>query len=133
MRVIIKRGYENDKQTVGRLYIIQDHHVIFDCATLELPPLDNKVGISSVPLGIYKVKKRISPKFGESFILTDVPGRSYILIHQGNYHTDIRGCILAGSGLKDINKDGYMDVINSGNTVKKLLSILPSEFNLIIE
>ncbi len=62
-----------------------------------------------------------------------VPDRSYILIHRGNYHTDIRGCILVGKYFKDINKDGVMDVVYSTDTVKKLLTILPDEFELIID
>lgn len=37
-----------------------------------------------------------SPKFGVTYLL-DVPGRSEIILHQGNIATDTHGCILIGS------------------------------------
>ena len=50
-----------------------------------------------------------------------MPNRSEILIHKGNYYTDILGCILIGSDLADINKDGLLDVTNSKNSVRRLM------------
>lgn len=61
-----------------------------------------------------------------------VDGRTYILIHPGNFYTDIEGCILVGSDLSDINADGLIDVINSGDTMDKLLELMPNKFNLTI-
>ena len=46
---------------------------------------------------------------------------------------DILGCVLAGLDLKDINKDGYKDVTSSVKAMKKLLKVVPQEFNLTIE
>jgi|TARA_R110000744_G_scaffold27017_1_gene66198 hypothetical protein len=47
-----------------------------------------------------------SPKFGENvWMLEDVPGRSYILIHAGNTAKDVTGCIALGEGLR-VDADG---------------------------
>ncbi|PSR57252.1 hypothetical protein AHMF7605_10485 [Adhaeribacter arboris] len=106
--------------------------VIYNCKSLELPWRNNKPKVSCIPPGIYQVVKRNSPKYGDHFHIQDVPGRDYILIHQGNYHTDILGCILPGQAHTDINGDGLRDVTNSKNTLRMLLSLFPESFTLTI-
>lgn len=133
MKLLIERIDDSGVQTLGKMYVLDNNNSIeFSCDTLELPWKDNKRNVSCVPSGDYKVVKRYSPKFGNHFHLTNVKNRSYILIHKGNYYTDIRGCILVGSDLTDINKDGHLDVISSGNTMNKLLKIMPDKFDLTI-
>lgn len=133
MKLLIERIDDSGVQTLGKMYVLDNNNSIeFSCDTLELPWKDNKRNVSCVPSGDYKVVKRYSPKFGNHFHLTNVKDRSYILIHKGNYYTDIRGCILVGSDLTDINKDGHLDVISSGNTMNKLLRIMPDKFDLTI-
>jgi hypothetical protein len=122
------RTTETDKQTLGQFYIDKE----FVCFTLELSWHNNEHNISHIPEGIYNVKKRYSNKHKNHFHILDVKDRSYILIHAGNFYTDIRGCIIVGDGYKDINKDNYLDVINSKKTLKNLLKLLPDEFELKI-
>ena len=100
---------------------------------LELPWKNNQRSISCIPEGIYPVEKHTAPKFGICFHVKEVPNRSEILIHSGNYHTDIKGCILPGLDLKDINKDFKLDVTNSKTALKKLLALLPQNFELQIK
>ncbi len=76
---------------------------------------------------------RTSQKYKRHFHVTNVPGRSYILIHPGNYHTQILGCILPGKSLVDIDGDGYRDVTSSKATLNKLLELAPDGFKLVIE
>ena len=64
--------------------------------TLERPWLDNQRSVSCIPEGIYKAKRHRSPRFGETFWLQDVPGRSEILFHKGNIDDDTHGCLLVG-------------------------------------
>jgi hypothetical protein len=45
---------------------------------------------------------------------------------------DILGCILVGTGLADINKDGKLDVTNSKVAMQKLLDKYPKGFDLEI-
>jgi len=102
------------------------------CYTLELPWRENRKNISCIPIGEYEVERRTSEKYGEHFHILDVPDRSYILIHSGNFHNQIRGCVLVGEELADINKDGLPDVTNSKKTMKMLLDRLPETFTLRI-
>lgn len=62
--------------------------------TLELPWLDNQANISCIPSGNYICKRIQSPKFGETFEITDVPGRAHVLLHRGNKVEDTHGCVL---------------------------------------
>lgn len=125
--ILILRTTNQSKQTLGRLL-----YKNFSCFTLELPWKDNKTEISCIPAGKYKVSRRYSSKYGDHLQVLDVKDRTYILIHSGNYYSDILGCILVGSSLVDLNKDGYKDVTESKNTLKKLLSILPKT-NITLE
>ena len=75
---------------------------------------------------------RTSPKFGNHLHITDVEGRKWVLFHSGNYHFQIRGCVLVGDSYSDINHDGYKDVTSSKNTMRKLMKIAPKGFQLEI-
>ena len=66
------------------------------CQTLERPWKDNTPEISCIPTGEYLCKRTNSPKFGETFEITNVPNRTHILMHSGNYVTDSTGCVLLG-------------------------------------
>lgn len=75
----------------------------FVCMTLEPPWKDNAVGKSCIPAGSYLCKRTRSPKFLETFVVLEVPGRSHILFHAGNKPEDTSGCILVGKSLeKDV-------------------------------
>ena len=134
MKVCLEPYDYEDKQTTGKLFVYSESGELeLSLFTLELPCKDNKRRVSCIPEGEYKVIKHISPKFGECLWIQDVPNRSEILVHRGNYHTQILGCVLAGLDLKDINKDGYKDVTSSVKAMKKLLKVVPQEFTLTIE
>ena len=68
----------------------EDDKDLFQCSSLE--------NLSkAIPPGEYTVKNLYSPKFGRMMLrLVNVPDRSGILIHQGNYAKDSLGCILVG-------------------------------------
>ena len=50
-----------------------------------------------IPAGLYLCKRVISPRFGDTFEVWGVPGRSKILWHWGNIADDSHGCILVGN------------------------------------
>lgn len=133
MKMLIIRSGANQHQTIGTGLIFDNlGRMLFEFQTLELPFLNNKVGISCIPIGNYKVEKRQSDRFGSHFHVKDVAGRSMILIHLGNYHANSSGCILVGSGHKYLDNDSCLDVIDSRLTMKKLVDIMPSNFDLTI-
>jgi hypothetical protein len=133
MRLLLTRIDESEKQTIGVLYLLNyNDNIITDFDSLELPYKENKHDISCIPNGNYKCVKRNSSKFGNHLHVLNVPNREYILIHKGNYHTDILGCILIGTDLKDINNDGEIDVIRSRDAMESLMSYVEDEIDLEI-
>ena len=127
IKILIERYSPGEKQTIGNLIGISDvGNSIFTCDTLELPWLGNKNKISCISIGLYKVKKRYSKKYGWHLHIQDVEGRTYILIHSGNYYTQILGCILVGK-LGFVNTDDIVDVADSRKTLKKLLSLIKED------
>lgn len=108
----------------------------FSCKTLELPWLDNQKYVSCIPTGFYRARKHISPTFGESIWILDVPGRSEILIHFGNYagsknpntgRPDTKGCVLVGKAFVDIDGDGKLDVTASKSTMGQLYNLITNK------
>ena len=67
--------------------------------SVERPWLDNQPNISCIPVGEYKLRWRESPKFGPTWQLEDVPGRTHILIHSANFAYQLQGCIALGTDL----------------------------------
>ena len=126
-QIEIERAYYDDC-TIGR-----GKYKGFNFCVLELPDLDNQKNISCVPEGIWKAKKRISPGKGYEVIeFIDVPNRTFIQAHYGNYTRQLLGCQLYGDGLKYLDGDDIIDITNSEQTIKKLLAMLPDEFEINI-
>lgn len=129
----LTRLLEDERQTIGRLSVFQGVHALFDCYTLELPWLDNAPLTSCIPPGRYQCNQRFSEKYASHWIVKDVKDRSLILIHHGNFHRDTQGCILVGSEVFDINRDGWLDVTRSRRTMTSLFSLIDTiSFDLII-
>ncbi len=124
-KVIILRYAQDSKQTRGRGIVFGDSGEVFAFVTLELPWKNNARNISCIPEGTYVLSKYQSATNGDSFAVQDVPDRSQIRIHKGNFTSQIAGCILPGSSHADINGDGQLDVVLSAVTINKLYSVLP--------
>ncbi len=122
----IKRLPQNDC-TVGILSFNNER-----CFTLELPDANNASNVSCIPNGRYKCAKIVSPSLGKCIEISGVIDREYIRIHSGNYTSQIKGCVLVGDSLKDINNDGIIDVTNSKATLENIMGNLPDEFEIIV-
>lgn len=100
----------------------------FKCVTLELPWRQNREDKSCIPAGRYMCKKIHSGKNGHCFEILDVPGRTDVQGHIGNFIGDILGCVVFGGGIRDIDNDGVLDVTNSTQTFSRLMKLLPDKF-----
>ena len=81
MKIVeIIRHEESEQGTIGVVKIDKE---VF-CFSLEPSDLLNKPNESCIPTGQYFCTRIISPKFGESFEVINVPNRTKILIHKGN-------------------------------------------------
>lgn len=108
MDCLVKRIHSNDEGTFGVL-ILNDEPIAL---TAERPWLYNARSISCIPKGKYICKRIKSPSHGGCFEITNVPGRTHILIHGGNFPLkDSEGCILVGEQFERIN--GVMAVAQS--------------------
>lgn len=113
----------HDDCTLGRLSYGE-----YQCFTLELPWVGNQVRISCIPPGAYEGRKIISPSLGECIDILNVPGRTYIRIHRGNFTRQILGCILVGTSIQFIDGDSIPDVGASTKAFTGLMNALPDSF-----
>jgi hypothetical protein len=127
MTIHIDRIADNEFQTEGLLTLRKADRIIASFKTLELPWRNNDRRVSRIPAGNYKAIKHTSPRFGQTLWILDVPNRSEILIHRGNFNRDTLGCILVGTEFRDIDKDGQIDVINSVSAMNELLSLIDTD------
>jgi len=107
------------------------------CLTLERKWLNNKKGDSCIPNGIYLCKRITSPKFGNTFEITNVPNRTEILFHKGNIVDDSHGCIILGEQFEPIRtyEHGLRNgILSSGKAFDEFIERTSGlqEFNLYI-
>jgi hypothetical protein len=121
------------KQTLGDMVVVRNNQPVYRCKTIELPWKENKRRVSCIPKGRYEVVKRVSPKHGNHFHITNVPGRDWVLIHSGNFSRQLLGCIAPGKAHIDIDGDGLRDVSSSRVTMNELNALLPERFILEIK
>lgn len=129
-QVTITRLSDDGVQSLGILSVGS-----FTCKTLERPWKNNQKNISCIPKGTYTVKWTYSPRLLKyTYEVQNVPGRTGIRIHPGNYFFDVDGCILLGNGYQDINNDKKIDVINSKLTLGAFESLMQKkDFVLVIQ
>lgn len=122
--LILEREYMTEKGVFGRLL----QYGMPIAQTCELPWRNNEQRVSCIPKGYYKVVRRTSPKYGEHFHILDVPNRQLILIHHGNFPRDVKGCVAVGAARGELS--GEAAVLDSKNTMRKLIATLPKSFYL---
>lgn len=140
-QVKIRRVSTSAEGTFGKLFVDGK----FLCVTGELPrkagnpQIENEIRTDCIPAGKYLCRIRKSPKFGKSYEVTNVPGRTYIMIHKGNWcgerpkwKSDVDGCIILGE------KHGYLDhqkaVLSSTPAYKRFMETMEGkDFELTIE
>jgi hypothetical protein len=121
-----------ENETLGTIGILRIQKRVF-CATLEPEDKLNAQNVSSIPAQQYICRRHSSPKFGQTFMVTNVPGRSAILFHPGNLVTDTQGCIVLGELAPDF-AGTKPTVRNSAATFREFMSLMTGEmFHLTIK
>lgn len=129
----LRRFIKTDYYTLGRLQIYNSSGILLlELKTLELPNRANVKNISCIPTGSYEVNQHHSEKFGECYLLENVPNRDEILLHLGNFYKDTRGCILLGTAVVFNNDYTKTQLIYSRNAMQKLNSLNLKSFTLKI-
>ena len=113
--------------------------------SLELPDRDNAKNISRIPNGEYTCVIRRSPRFGTTFHVTNVAGRTYILLHSANfagdvakgYQSHLNGCISMGMKRGAFNNkfgDIQKAILSSRKAVREFRESMDNNpFTLIIK
>ncbi len=139
LNVTLERISTSDHGSVGVVFI----NGKFFCYSMERPERYNNRNISCIPEGTYTVKWCKSPRYGWCYQVTDVKGRSYILIHPGNYggdtllgfRSDTNGCLIFGKrrGTLTYNNKSQIAVLVSRPTIRKFNKIMQKKpFKLTI-
>ena len=132
INAVLTRIDKAETQTLGELDIFDGDELIYSCKTLELEVDKNQVRDDAIPNGEYQVVPRWSEKYKNHFHITNVPNRSYILIHAANYSRQLLGCIAVGREHIDIDGDGLKDVTSSKATMQDLNELIKVPFKLVI-
>ena len=92
------------------------------CVTLEPYSRDNAVNVSCIPTGQYICKKYSSARYPNTYEITGIQGRSYVLFHAGNTDDDTAGCVLLGDEYGKLGKDRA--ILESGEAFDKFIKYL---------
>lgn len=99
----------------GRCYIAGQ-----ELFTVERPWLNNERSISCIPEGRYTCSPRFYNKGGYDAIeITQVPGRTNVLLHKGNTMHDLAGCIAITAKLGCV--EGIWGGVNSREAFRILM------------
>lgn len=112
--ITITRTSENDKSVTGEVFV----NGIFACHSLELPWKNNASYISSIPSGTYDAILRYDKADKWRLQLLNVPGRSGIQLHVGNWPTQIEGCVLVGDQVYNY-KNELRNSVQAYNRIKE--------------
>lgn len=130
----LKRIDSGDYGTLGVWYMPG-----LTVCTIELPWRENRGNVSCIPIGVYECEPYHSPSRGNVYRLLNVPKRTDILIHVGNfagdtskgYRTDSEGCILPGLYHDSISNQTA--VISSDKAMRRLAATIGQQpFTLAI-
>lgn len=84
--LVLTRIHRIDKSVMGMIHL----RGVFLCDTLENADY-------LIACGDYGLQSTFSPKFkANRYEIINVPNRSRLLIHEGNYVSDSSGCVLVG-------------------------------------
>jgi len=101
--------------------------------TVEPPWVRNKQSVSCIPEGVYKLRMRDSGvvsrssggEFKSGWEITEVPNRTFIMLHPGNWPDNFEGCI--GFGLKYGMLGDKLAVFNSRDAFRMMMSEFPKD------
>ena len=133
MNLYLYRKIKKVTYTIGKLYICGE----FQCNTLEDPvrelidlnddgdfndPDEGKIyGDTAIPAGKYRIKMQFSPTFQRMMpYLQDVPGFTYIMLHNLSDVSQTKGCIGVGENTiqgRLVNSRAWSDLLNAKITV----------------
>jgi len=115
-KVIIVRSSQDAAGTAG--YLLGDGVIV---ATLELPWKNNERAVSCIPDGDYVCSPNDTGAH-KYYTVDNVPGRTDIEFHTGNYVKDSQGCILVGEYTRNVDGSWILyDSLGGMNKVRRFI------------
>ena len=125
---IIYRFEKTDKGTVSvNLINTGDESFNQFGYNIELPFLDNRRSVSCILAGIYPFRKIVRRDGSEAIEIMNVPNRTHILAHSGNFMKDTNGCVLPNISYSYTKDTKTPYGITSRPQMKQLLRALPTQ------
>ena len=124
MMYILSRLRQDEQGTFGELCGPDGRHL---CVTVEPPPTGDH---PCIPHGTYNCIPHNGDHWKNVWEITNVPGRTAILIHAGNTDTDTEGCVVVGTTFGEIGTQEA--VLHSLDALNMLRSTLPDSFILSV-
>ena len=120
------------QSTRGTFGVLRRGQVPF-AVTLERPWDDNKTDVSCIPAGRYTCRRVFSQRFGETFEIAAVPGRTHVLFHKGNTIHDTKGCVCVAEEFGGTMQSPT--VVSSERGYRELMQMVSGlyEFTLVIQ
>jgi hypothetical protein len=130
--VVIAELIRLEESKCGTIGVLRLDKQVF-AFTLEPPDYENQINKSSIPAQQYICERFNASRFGETFQVTKVPGRTSILFHAGNVVGHTQGCIILGERVGDLGHHKRA-LLNSGKTFERFMEKLEDhgEFHLTI-
>jgi len=131
MRIVELIRLEEDFKS-GTFGVLKIDKKVF-CVTLEPPDKLNAQNISSIPAQQYICERVVSPRFGETFEIMNVPDRTRVLFHAGNVVQHTEGCVIVAQYFGKLKKKRA--IMNSGITFDNFMTEMDGqdEFHLTIQ
>lgn len=125
---IIYRFEKTDKGTISANLINTGDETYNQFGyNIERPFLNNRINVSCIPEGIYNFQKVVRPNGDEAIEIMNVPGRTHILVHVGNFMKDTHGCILPNLSYSYSKETKTPYGITSKPQFKQILKALPTK------
>lgn len=105
--------------------------------TMELPWRNNQRRVSCIPEGTYTLGLRVSgvvqrtSGYTQGWEVQNVPNRTYIMWHPGNYPHDFEGCIGVGLGSVIYQNDKRM-ITSSQKAFKQFMETMKSHKDWVL-
>jgi RHS repeat-associated protein len=108
VEIVVQRFLESDNSTTSRFNMRDPNGDNLTGYFLEPAGPSSTVEGSDrrISAGVYDIEHWNSPDHPNTFIILNVPGRSYVLIHVGNFPDDTEACFLPGVNYGTDNVSG---------------------------
>jgi len=113
------RYIQDENQTMSSCVVLGDNNQpLFASLLLTRGWRNNEKNVSCLPIGVYPVEYEWSKKYKRMLWEVKETGlRSEVKFHPLNYYFDSEGCNGLGRRPKHLNKDRYLDLTDSRNTI----------------